>query len=179
MLNKLSISSLYQWLNKRSKLQIKKMLHLKSTSLPRSLRALNTYTSTWNCIEIVDNMAQWQRWNNSTSNEKKLIIIIIVVVVVKSLRRFAVWLFSFIEPYWVVRRHCAGKEQKWQKRDNVFVWSKKMRIIMWSSIVHHTLIWLEKWFWLGKEQHSRGMNTRRKRNQQQQNKMKRKKTQQK
>lgn len=63
----------------------------------------------------------------------------------------------------------AGKEQKWQKRDNVFVWSeKKMRIIMWSSIVHHTLIWIEKWFWLEKEQHSRGMNTRRKRNQQQQ-----------
>lgn len=72
-------------------------------------------------------------------------------------RRFHVGLWwsalSFIEPYWVNRRGSSPStlkmrmyKVKWQKRDNVFVFElKKMRIIMWSSIVHHTQ-WLEKWF---------------------------------
>ena len=70
------------------------------------------------------------------------------------------------------RRHCrhaALAKSRNGKNVTMYLFGlKKMRIIMWSSIVHHTLIWIEKWFWLEKEQHSRGMNTRRKRNQQQQ-----------
>lgn len=138
----LSISSLYQWLNKRLKtVNQNALLHLETS---RSLCVHSTLTLPIEpCGYAAASDGEKQpfcRYNNNNSaaqiewEEKKL----------SSNCDVRLWwsAIPFIEPYWVVFVALCSSWNGKNVTMYLFELKKNRRIIMWSSIVHHTLIWM-------------------------------------
>lgn len=159
MSNMLSISSLYQWLNKRLKtVNQNALLHLETS---RSLCVHSTLTLPIEpCGYAAASDGEKQpfcHYNNNNSaaqiewEEKKL----------SSNCDVRLWwsAIPFIEPYWVVFIALCSSWNGKNVTMYLFELKKNRRIIMWSSIVHHTLIWMAQMVgcWGKKLQHSSGM----------------------